>query len=104
MKRVFSADDRMLVGLMRSILEEHGIRCIIKNEHLAGAIGQLPPLECWPELWVVEDDDLLPARRLMDSHLQAGREPASPWRCPECGEALEGQFPVCWRCGHARDG
>ena len=104
MKRVFNADDPMLVGLMRSVLEEHGIGCIIKNEHLSGAIGQLPPLECWPELWVVDDKELLPAKRLIESHLRWSGDPGSAWTCPQCGEELEGQFPVCWRCGRAREG
>jgi hypothetical protein len=24
------------------------------------------------------------------------------WRCPRCNELREGQFAVCWQCGHAR--
>jgi hypothetical protein len=26
------------------------------------------------------------------------------WRCPNCGERIEPQFAVCWKCGTARDG
>jgi len=26
-----------------------------------------------------------------------------PWTCPTCGEALEGQFMSCWKCGAVRD-
>lgn len=93
----------MLVGLMHSILEEHGILSIVKNEHLSGAIGQLPPLECWPELWVVEDGDLVAAKSLVDSYIRSRRDSAPAWICPGCGEHLEGQFPVCWHCGYMRD-
>jgi hypothetical protein len=25
-----------------------------------------------------------------------------PWQCPDCGEALEGQFSACWHCGALR--
>ena len=24
------------------------------------------------------------------------------WRCPSCGEGLEGQFTACWKCGARR--
>jgi len=26
------------------------------------------------------------------------------WKCPNCGEALEDSFEVCWRCGTNADG
>jgi hypothetical protein len=28
--------------------------------------------------------------------------PAPPWVCVHCGEQVEGQFDVCWKCGAAR--
>jgi hypothetical protein len=27
-----------------------------------------------------------------------------PWKCPQCGEQVLGQFPRCWKCGTAREG
>lgn len=26
----------------------------------------------------------------------------SPWKCPECGEEVDGQFTNCWQCGTNR--
>jgi hypothetical protein len=26
------------------------------------------------------------------------------WRCPNCGEQIEPEFEVCWKCGTAQDG
>ncbi len=91
----------MLVGHLSRALEDHGIRCTVRNEYLSGGAGDLPPNELWPELWITDERDIEPARRL----LQALTEPvagAAPWRCPGCGEALEGQFSHCWNCGAER--
>ena len=63
MKRVFTSHDPMLAGYLRAVLEEHGIGCIVKNEYLLGGAGELPPSECWPEVWVVEDGDEAPRPR-----------------------------------------
>jgi len=27
----------------------------------------------------------------------------TPWKCPQCGEALEAQFEACWNCGTPRE-
>jgi rubrerythrin len=52
-------------------------------------------------LWLLDDRDFDRARRIVTDF---DRVPvAGPsWRCPECGEALEGQFSACWRCGAPR--
>jgi hypothetical protein len=30
------------------------------------------------------------------------RAVGQPWQCPKCGENLESQFELCWKCGTAR--
>ncbi len=57
MKRVYMADDPIFVGFVRSVLEENGVECVIRNEFLRGAMGELPPTDCWPEIWIIKDDD-----------------------------------------------
>jgi hypothetical protein len=98
MKTVYSAANISLVSIFRDILAEHGINCMVRNEFLSAGSGELPPIECWPQL-CVEDDDFDAARRIVEEALAA--EPMPPWRCP-CGEELEGQFSECWNCGTAR--
>jgi len=98
-KRVYGGDNGMLVGHLRELLEAQGIPCIVRNEFLGGGAGELPPNECWPELWVVETDDWARAQRLVEAQLGAGA--TTPWSCPGCGETIEGQFAQCWRCGQA---
>jgi hypothetical protein len=103
MKRVYSSLDRFMVGQLRNALESRGIACLVKNEFLGGAAGELPPTECWPEIWVLEDGDLDAAKRVVSGELAAREAPAAPWRCLRCGQELEGQFGVCWHCGALRE-
>lgn len=97
MKRVYSASSPAFVGHIYNVLEQHGIPCILRNEFLIGGTGELPPGECLPEVWVVDDDDLPRARQLVDAVINTPDLPA--WRCRRCGETMEGQFAACWSCG-----
>jgi hypothetical protein len=63
-----------------------------------GAAGELPPLDCWPEL-CVEPRWEGPARRAI-TDAQRGAHDAADWACPRCGERIEGQFTGCWNCGY----
>lgn len=86
------------LGHIKNLLEQSGIRCIIKNEQLSGGLGEIPFLECLPELWVVADVQLSEAQALLEE--LAHSSPAAPaWRCAACGELNEGQFAACWHCG-----
>lgn len=100
MKRVFSSFDRIAVFHARNLLEAEGIRATVRNEILSSAMGELPPAECQAEVWVEREADAARAERI----LREGPAPGgAPWRCA-CGEALEGQFLACWRCGGSRGG
>ena len=87
-----------MVKHLKNLLESHGINCVLKNENLGGAAGELPPTECWPELWLTDDKDYDEACRLVS----AGETIQPPWTCGGCGEVLEGQFDRCWNCGEYR--
>ena len=91
-----------MVGFLKAILEDHGIDCIIKNEHLSGAVGELPPIECWPEIWLTDESNYQKACTLIKNALHADEQGFVTWRCPSCGEVIEGQFTDCWNCGQAR--
>ena len=43
-----------MVGHIRNLLENQGLVCITKNEHLTIASGEIPLNECWPEIWVAD--------------------------------------------------
>lgn len=98
----FTLADRAEAGLLKELLEGEGIACLLRNEQLFAALGEIPFLECLPQLWVV-DDEVWPRARLLLDNWFAGVADAGSWRCPSCGETLEGQFGACWQCGRERD-
>jgi hypothetical protein len=99
MKRVFRAASLIQVAHARNVLLTAGIQSELRNQYLAGALGDLPMLETWPQLFV-EDADEKPALRAL------ARAAAAPtgiaWTCEICGESLEAQFTSCWRCGSSQ--
>lgn len=102
MKRVWSGANPVLAGLLHSVLEVAGIRCLLRHQYLAGALGDLPPQDCWPQIWVLDEEDASRAEWLL-ARAQSTAEAGMPaWICPGCGETLEGQFEQCWACGARR--
>jgi hypothetical protein len=98
MKRVTSSELLAEIGHYRNVLEQNGIRCMIKNEQLSGALGEVPVFECLPELWVLNDDDLDRAEKLI-RELRFDGPKGTPWVCPNCSEENDAQFAACWNCG-----
>ena len=98
MKRVFSTELLAEVSHLRNLLEHNGIACVIRNEQLSGALGEVPFLECMPELWVVDDRFLAEAERILAEH-RAPAPMAEDWVCRHCEERNEGLFAACWNCG-----
>ena len=99
MKRVYRAASLLQVAHARNVLIAAGIACELRNQYLAGALGDLPMLETWPELLVAEGDEQYALSVLR----RASSTDAGPsWRCARCGEELEPQFTSCWRCGAER--
>ena len=97
MRRVYSSYNLAAVHHARNVLEAAGIPAVVKNQFLSSAMGELPPAECQPQVWVVNDADVARAEQLLFAS-----EPAGPaWRCG-CGETLGGQFTQCWSCGAYR--
>ena len=76
---------------------------MIKNMYLASAAGELPPIECWPELWVVDDSRYAEALMLLKRNQAKLESIKETWKCGRCGEDIEGQFSECWNCGESRN-
>lgn len=102
-KRVYVSSTLVDAGHARNLLEHEGIRCMIKNETLAGGLGDIPFLDCQPEVWVLDDANADRARRVLHAalHERSALDARSEWRCAQCGELNEPQFAACFRCGSA---
>jgi hypothetical protein len=101
LKRVYRAASLIEVAHARNVLLAAGIESELRNQYLAGAMGELPIMETWPQLYV-DDSDEIRARRALaaaDSPVEG-----SSWTCPGCAERLEPQFTSCWCCGASREG
>jgi hypothetical protein len=72
----------------------------VRNLFISGALGELPADSCAPEVWVNNPHDAARAALLIEESRATVRD--APWRCTQCGEALEGQFFHCWQCGQHR--
>ena len=99
MEMVYTSQDFTLLGHLQSELEGQGIECVVRGQHLLGGIGELPPIECWPELWVVDKGQGPEARAHIEALLAPAKSKGSPWICDGCGEENPVTFSECWHCG-----
>ena len=100
MKLLARADHFVQGTIWAESLRAAGIRCELRNTSLSGAIGEIPFLECAPQLWIERDSDEPRAREILQQLRQPAHGPQ--WRCEKCGEWSEPQFGACWQCGAAR--
>jgi transglutaminase-like putative cysteine protease len=90
---------------VKGILEQYGISCEIRGEALWIARGQLPlTSETLPTIWIVDDSRYEEATELTERFKDGTltEKAGVNWKCPECGEEVEGQFTECWQCGANR--
>ncbi len=99
MKRVYRAASLLQVAHARNVLITAGIRCELRNLYLAGAMGDLPMMETWPQLYVDDADESFALSALARA---AATPTGAAWVCAGCGEPLEPQFTQCWHCGAER--
>src|SRR5689334_19902208 len=95
MREVFRHYDPTVVGLKKSVLEQAGIDCFIRNEHTsatfgAGAIGLVQSPLFDPALCIVDDSRYDEAMAVLKATATAEPSVAVPadWQCPKCGESV----------------
>jgi hypothetical protein len=96
---VYTNCNRFIVANARNILESHGFKLFVKNEHASSAMGEVSPFDTWLELWVVNDRDYERACRVLENSLSD--KAATAWVCKKCDEENDASFEFCWRCGTA---
>ena len=97
MRRLRQAPNLAIAALWVDLLQEAGIRASVLRQFLGSVAGEIPPDQCLPEIWVLDDEQLGPAKALIEQLLSL---PQRRWRCA-CGELVEGGFESCWNCGRA---
>ncbi len=81
-------------------LQEQGIGCVLRNQFISGAAGELPVQDTEPELWLLDAKDASQAESVWQS-LQVNSL-ATPWVCQACQEPQDAEFNVCWQCQQPR--
>ena len=98
MRKIYEHIDFARVGHFQSILEAADIGTHIKNLGAATASGEIPFVQCYPELWVSDDRDYERALKILQPYYDQESAELAPWKCPGCGELVEGEFGQCWNC------
>ena len=102
LKTIFSSLNLVEVHHLKNLLQADGIRCHIRNEDLVRLAGEVPFTECALQLVIDRDEDWAAAGGVLREFLRPLPRAAESWRCPRCGEVIEGQFTACWKCGSGR--
>jgi rubrerythrin len=99
-KLLMRCDHAIAAAHYAGALRAAGIDCEVRNTTLSGALGEIPFLECAPQIWIHNSLDEARARELIEQLRVPVTGP--PWTCSRCGELLEPQFAQCWSCGAPR--
>jgi hypothetical protein len=103
MRQLHVAKHALEAHLVKGFLESNGIAAVVRGEYLTSGWGELPADVC--SVWINDDRKYDDAHALLVAFFRgdAAREfLGQGWRCPKCGEQLEGQFTTCWSCGTRR--
>lgn len=99
MKGVYTAHNLPEVGIVKSMLEEAGMPCIIENAQLQGVMGEGAGIDASPGVNVKNDADHDRAEALVHKYLNSeGNQKGADWTCEKCGEKHSAQFKSCWKC------
>ena len=98
MKRLAQAPNLALASLWCDMLAQAGFEVSVQRAYTSSIVGEIPPDQALPEIWILDDDQLDAARALL-AQLQ---HPAwRHWVCRGCYEHIDGPFDHCWQCGAA---
>ena len=109
--KVYQAKNTTEAYFVKNLLADEGIEGFVEGEYLQGALGDLPWLAVAPQVMVRPASEEA-ARRIVREYDEqrsaragsAAGGAGATWRCPKCGEEVDGDFEVCWNCQSARPG
>ena len=91
MKLLFSSPSEPEVGLLKSVLDEAGIACEMRNENTH---PNLPGAAFQPEIWIVNDEDYAEACEVRDAWHRT-RPAETPEQVARGSESARGTALVC---------
>ena len=98
MRRLTTAPNVAFAPLWADMLTHGGLVARVLRAYASSIAGEVPPDQCLPEVWVMDEARYEAARTLLD---QLRRGPTRHWVCPACHERVDGPFEQCWNCGGA---
>jgi len=101
MKTVYNAQTIIDAQLILDHLKSRQLDVMMTGYQLTGGIGELPA-NISPSVVVLNDEDYLLARSLVESFTKTLQGDQKQWRCDQCGELQEGNFNQCWHCGYVK--
>lgn len=103
MKRVYTADSVAMAWHVKNILEFHDIDATVKNEGLMTIAGEVPFVECLPEVWVLNDLCSPLAEKLIKEIEDEPAVEGADWNCRDCKESNLASYAICWNCQSSID-
>jgi len=97
LNKVFTADNIVEVGLIRSFLEQNDIPSELRNHHTSSLLGEVPFTSVWPEIWV--DEIRSEHAKQLIAELRREVVQGADWGCVSCSETNPANFDICWQCG-----
>ena len=81
MRRLTQAPNIAIASLWADTLCQAGIEASVQRQFLSSVAGEVPPDQCLPEIWIMDDEPLEPARACLR---QLQTLPQRRWRSARC--------------------
>jgi len=99
MKEVYRHHEYIRVSYLRDLVEAAGIPTMLRNEDLVHGVVEIPIVEFYPNLCVMNDEDYKEAWEIVNRVIEAEKQsPGEDLICPKCSEANPGNFEECFSC------
>jgi len=95
----YTCDNLIEAQQILDALHQKNIQAEIVNKNISGAMGEVPFTETWPQIWLMNEEDLYLARDILNKLKQQQTRADLDQYCPQCHEKNPGNFTVCWNCG-----
>lgn len=97
MRKLYTAANLPEAYIVVQLLNQAGIEARVFNENAQGGLGEIPFTHVYPEVWLMEDADMVRAREIVAGYEQSSVEGSV--RCAVCREENPANFQLCWNCG-----